>query len=62
MALGIFVSFSNFKLCRFREGMYNIGGAISISLISAGVNSYLAIVISLIGGFLAGATQPSTQN
>lgn len=56
MALGIFVSFRILNFADLTaEGSITLGGAISISLISAGVNSYLAIVISLIGGFLAGA-------
>lgn len=56
MALGIFISFRILNYADLTvEGSITLGSAISISLILSGVNSFLALFISMIGGFIAGA-------
>lgn len=56
MALGIFISFRILNYADLTvEGSLTLGSAISISLILSGVNSFLALLISMVGGFLAGA-------
>jgi putative ABC transport system permease protein len=56
LALGIFISFRIFNFADITaEGSFTFGAAISASMIVAGANPVLAILLAFIGGMLAGS-------
>jgi len=55
MALGIFISFRILNIADLTaEGSITLGSAISIHLIIDGLNSFLALLLAIIGGFIVG--------
>lgn len=55
LALGIFISYRILDFADLSaEGSFTLGGAVCISSIVLGVNPYLATLLALISGFLAG--------
>ncbi len=55
MALGTYISYKVLDIADLSvDGTFALGGAVSATLIVAGMNPYLALVLSLIAGMLAG--------
>lgn len=56
LSLGIFLSFRMLDFPDLTaEGSFTLGGCLALTLTAIGVNSYLAVIIAIIAGFLAGA-------
>lgn len=56
VSLGLFISFRVLNVADMTtEGSYPLGAAVCVTLIQAGLNPFLALIISIFAGMLAGA-------
>ncbi|MGZ1287834.1 ABC transporter permease subunit [Lactobacillus delbrueckii subsp. bulgaricus] len=57
MALGVYITFRILDIADLTvDGTFATGGAVSAVLIMKGVNPWLAVLVSLVAGLLAGGT------
>lgn len=56
LALGLFISYRILNVADMStEGSFTLGGAVAVSAITLGLNPYLAVLLALVAGAMAGA-------